>query len=155
VLAPALGIFAASLVMALPVPLAWGVMPHLPLVLVMLWATVQPRLLPPSAAFLLGLAHDAVAGAPIGLFALVFLLMVVAVRVLEHRSRGAGVALAWLPACGLVLAAFLLTWQIQQLLLRPVPLGPHAVQALLTCLAIPAMLRLVALQQRRLTEGLA
>jgi rod shape-determining protein MreD len=150
---PALTVLAASLMMMLPLPLAWPVMPHLPLLLVLLWATVQPRLLPAWLAFLLGLVQDALAGAPIGLHGTLFLLLVVAVRLGEQRMPARGFALGPLPALLLVVAAFLLSWQIQLLLLRPVPLGPHLVQALLTCLAYPAALRLVSGLQLRLTAG--
>jgi rod shape-determining protein MreD len=152
---PALSVLAAALVITLPVPLGWNVMPHLPMLLVLLWASVQPRLMPSWLAFLLGIAVDALAGAPIGLNGMLFLLLVVAVRIGEDRPEGQGFALSWVGSSLLVVAAFLLSWQIQLLLLRPVPIVPHVVQALLTCLAFPAMLRLVAGFQRRLTEGAA
>lgn len=152
---PALTVLASTLVITLPVPLAWHAMPHLPMVLVLLWASVQPRLMPAWLAFLLGLAVDALVGAPVGLNGLLFLLLVVAVRIGENRPEGQGFALDWLGGALLIVAAFLLSWQIQVLLLRPVPFAPHAVQALLTCLAFPVMLRLVAGLQRRLSDPTA
>ncbi|MFN7176937.1 MAG: rod shape-determining protein MreD, partial [Thermaurantiacus sp.] len=139
---PALTVLAAAFLITLPIPLGWNVMPHLPMLLVLLWASVQPRLMPAWLAFLLGIAVDALTGAPVGLNGMLFLLLVVAIRIGEGRPEGQGFALGWAGASLLVVAAFLLSWQIQLLLLRPVPIAPHAVQALLTCFAFPAMLRL-------------
>lgn len=150
---PALCVLAASLVMALPVPLAWPVMPHLALLMVLLWAVVQPRLMPAWLALLLGIAHDSLAGAPIGLHGFLFVLLIVAIRLGERRAATRAFALAPVSASALVVAAYLVSWQIESLLLPPVPPGPHVAQAMLSCLAYPAMLRLVAWFQLQLTRA--
>lgn len=148
---PALSVAGASLLMALPLPLAWSVMPHLALLMLLLWAAVQPGLLPPWLCFLLGLLHDCVSGAPLGLTGALFLFVVLAVRALGRQVPARGLLLDRLGGPALLLAAFALAWQMEALLRRPVPLAPLAVQALLTCLLFPAAVRLVAGLQRRLS----
>jgi|FEC22Drversion2_1045045.scaffolds.fasta_scaffold00756_3 rod shape-determining protein MreD len=152
-LTPGLTVLAGALLMCLPLPLGVGAMPHLALLLVILWASLQPRLMPAWVAFGLGLVLDMLAGLPIGLSALLFALAVVAVRLAEARVEGHSLLVDWAFATLLVGAAHLLTWQLHALLGRSVPLGPLLAQAALTALAFPLAAATVARIQRRLVAG--
>ncbi len=151
-LLPSLSVLAATLLMALPMPLAWGVMPHVALLLVLIWASLQPRLMPTWGAFLLGLFFDLVSGLPYGLTAFLFSAAVIGVRLAEARVERHSLFLDWLFAGVLVLLVQLLTWQLMAFTGQPVPLLPLLVQALLTLAAYPLVVRLAARMQRKLIE---
>ena len=150
---PAISVFLAMLVMALPVPFAWGIMPHFALLLVLIWASIQPRLMPAWAAFLLGLLFDSMVGLPIGHSALMFSAVVAAVRLAEVWVDGHSLFFDWLFASIIILAAQMLSIQILQLVGHATPLGPMLVQAALTIVAFPIMVVLAARIQRRLVDG--
>jgi rod shape-determining protein MreD len=152
-LTPALSVVAAIFLVALPLPLAWGVLPHLPLLLVIIWASLQPRLLPASSAFLLGLCFDLVAGLPLGLSALLFAGAAVAVRLAEDGVEGHSLGVDWTFAAVLVLVGQLLTTQLLALVELEAPIGPLLVQALTTILAYPPVALVAAAIQRRLVAG--
>ena len=59
----------------LPLPLLSGVAPAFALVALYYWVVFRPDLMPYAAVFALGIVQDAVAGAPFGLYTLVFLLV--------------------------------------------------------------------------------
>jgi rod shape-determining protein MreD len=136
--------------MCLPLPLAWGVMPHLLLLLTIIWASLQPRLMPSWAGFLIGLVFDALAGLPLGLTALLLGAAVVAVRLGEARVEGHSLAVDWLFTALLVTLAHLLSWQLLGFIGQPAPLPPLLLQALTTILAYPLVARFAARVQRRL-----
>lgn len=149
---PAFTVFLAMLVMALPIPLAWGVMPHLALLLILIWASIQPRLMPAWLAFLLGLLFDIMVGLPIGHSALLFSAVVATVRLAEAWVEGHNMVLDWLFAAILILAAQLLSVQILRVIGHQAAFGPMMMQAALTILAFPLMVALAARVQRRLAE---
>jgi rod shape-determining protein MreD len=147
---PAGTVFLALLLMALPLPLAWGVMPHVALLFVMLWASIQPRLMPAWGAFLLGLFADLLFGGPIGIWALLFAATVVAVRLVEASSEGHTLVFDWVLAGLLAVAAHLLAWQLLGFLGSSAPVTPFLAQAALTTLAYPPVAALAARIQLRL-----
>jgi rod shape-determining protein MreD len=148
---PAGTVFLALLLMALPLPLAWGVMPNVALLLVILWASIQPRLLPVWGAFLLGLFADLLFGGPIGIWALLFAAAVVAVRLFEAWAEGHTLPFDWAFASLAATLAHLIAWQMLHFLDFSAPLTPFLVQAALTALAYPAVAALAARIQLRLT----
>ncbi len=152
---PALSVFLAMLVMSLPVPLAWGVMPNLALLLVLIWASIQPRLMPAWLGFLLGLLFDMVTGLPIGHSALIFAAVIAAVRLAEVWVEGHSLLLDWIFAALLILAAQLLSAQILHLIGLQTAFIPMLTQAGFTILAFPIMVVLAARIQRRLVDGVA
>ncbi len=149
---PALSVFLATLLMALPVPLAGGAMPHLALLLVIIWASLQPRLMPAWAAFILGLFADLVSGLPLGLSALLFPGAVIAVRLGEARVEGHSLFIDWVFTGLLVLAVHVLTWQLLGFTGSAAPLAPLAAQAAITLLAYPLVVTIAARIQRRIIE---
>lgn len=151
-LLPAATVIAGSLLMTLPLPTAWSVMPNMALLLVLIWSSVQPRLMPVWAAFLLGLLHDVVAGTPFGLFGLLFPLVVVAVRVAEGRLEARSLSMDWLMAGMLVALVHALLWLLLPVAGAAAAAPPIALQALLTALCFPPALGLAALLHSRLVE---
>lgn len=149
-LVPSLSVLLAILLMALPLPLAWGVMPHLALLLVVIWASIQPRLMPVWAAFLLGLAADLLFGGPLGIWALLLPVSVAAVRLAETRVEGHSLALDWAFAALISGLALLFAWQALHFLGSSPPLWPFLAQALLTLFAYPPVAAVAARVQRRL-----
>ena len=76
-LVPVATTFAFVLVgqLPLPIPLLSDVAPAFALISVYYWAVFRPDLMPYVAGFGLGIVQDAVAGAPLGMYALVYLLV--------------------------------------------------------------------------------
>ena len=72
------------------------VMPLLPLMAVYHWAVFRPRLLPAYAVFLIGILQDILTGAPIGVNALVFLLVYGAVLSQKRFFTGKSFLILWL-----------------------------------------------------------
>lgn len=149
-LVPAGTVFLSLLLMALPLPLAWGVMPNVALLFAVLWASIQPRLMPAWGAFLLGLFADLLFGAPVGIWALLFAGSVVAVRLVEASTEGHTLLFDWVLAGLLATLAHLLAWQMHGFLGLSAPLAPFLAQAVLTAIAYPAVAALAARIQLRL-----
>lgn len=149
-LVPAGTVFLALLVMALPLPLAWGVMPNVALLFVSLWASIQPRLMPAWGAFLLGLFADLLFGGPIGIWALLFAATVVGVRLIETATEGHTLVFDWVLAGLLAVVAHLIAWQLLGFLGSSAPATPFLAQAALTTLAYPPVAALAARIQLRL-----
>lgn len=150
-LVPAGTVFLSLLLMALPLPLAWGVMPHIGLLFVMLWASIQPRLMPAWGAFLLGLFADLLFGGPIGVWALLFAATVVAVRLIEVSTERHTLVFDWVLAGLFATAAHLLAWQFLRFLGSSPPIMPFLAQAALTTISYPPVAALAARIQLRLT----
>lgn len=151
---PAATILGSALLTALPVPLAWGVMPQLGLLFLFIWASIQPRLVPAWGALLLGLATDLLLGLPIGIWTLIYPLVAAAVRLAETRLEGRhSLAVDWGLAALLVVAAHLLAWQFLGFAGRAPALLPLLAQAAVTVLAYPLVALVAAHLQDRLIGG--
>ena len=149
---PALTVIAGMVLMALPLPLAWGAMPNFALLLVIIWASLQPRLMPTWGALLLGLLADMAIGLPFGIHALLFPAAVIAVRLGESRVEGHSLFIDWLFTGLLVLAIHMLTWQLLGFTGSAAPLPPFLAQAAITILAYPLAATVAARIQRRVIQ---
>ncbi len=149
---PALSVLLAILLLMAPMPLAWGVIPQIPLLLCLVWASLAPRLLPAYAALLLGIIADLVTGVPLGINAFLLPAAVVAVRMAESRTEARHLATDWAFAASIVAVANLLGWQMLAFTGQPAPLGPIMAQAALTILAWPLVVRLAVRLRRRFLE---
>jgi rod shape-determining protein MreD len=147
---PALTVALAILVMALPLPLGAASLPDLPLLLVLGWAVVQPRLLPGWSAFFLGLLQDAVSGLPLGVMAVALPVARLLPDLLGLRSNTRSLSAEWLAAAGVIVAAMLVEAGALWLAGQAVRLLPLLLQAGLTILCFPAALAGVARIGRRL-----
>jgi rod shape-determining protein MreD len=109
---PCLSILLLILLGAVPTHLPyWSLIaPMLSLPAVFYWAVHRPDLLPPSIAFLLGLFQDAITGTPLGIGALVLLLMQGGVSSQSTVFYGKSFLINWW-GFGMVLApALFLVW---------------------------------------------
>lgn len=150
---PAATLAAGALLAALPVPLAAGALPNLPLILLVAWTSLLPRLLPPWSLFLVGLLQDAVTGLPLGVMALVLPAVRIAIQFGEDRMTLRGLGSGWLAAAALVMLGALLELVALAIAGRAPAPGALLVQAALTILLYPAALALVAGLTRRMAAA--
>lgn len=138
-------------VVPLRVPYLPPISPDFLLISVYYWALHRPTILPSPAVFLLGVLHDFLGGAPLGVGVLV-LLIVFGVSVSQRRVfLGAPFAVVWLGFAVAAAGATLGTWVITSLVLG-VLLEPWAAifGCLLTVGLYPAVGFLFARAQRAL-----
>ncbi|MFA7439362.1 MAG: rod shape-determining protein MreD [Sphingomonadaceae bacterium] len=147
---PAAIVFLAMAVMALPLPLAVGAMPHFAFLFVIIWAILQPRLMPVWVAFLLGVVFDLLSGQPLGQSSLLFAGAVATVRLAEDRFEGHSLAVDWLFTALVVLVAQLLSWQITSFFGATTALWPFLLQALTTIFAYPLAVAIAARVQQKI-----
>lgn len=151
---PTLMVIVSAIGMVLPVFVPGPVLPHLPFVCVFYWSIHRPDLMPSWAAFLAGLAVDAVLSVPIGLNATLFTLfsagLVSQVTVFQSRpflfSLGAGVFV--------VLLFQLLSWALLLLFQPGLQLAPFMVQGLASLAMMPFVFRIGAFLQVRIVDRL-
>jgi rod shape-determining protein MreD len=92
------------------------VVPLLPLIGVYYWSIYRPDLMPPAMAFGLGLVNDAIAGTPLGVSPLIYLLAQGMTASQRRFFHGKPFRIAWW-GFGLVgTGAFLLQWVLVSLL---------------------------------------
>lgn len=84
--------------------------PVLPMMAVYYWAIYRPDLLPPSAAFALGLLHDIISGLPLGVSALVLLVIQGGTASQRRFFLGNAFAVAWWGFALVALGAMALSW---------------------------------------------
>ncbi len=83
-------------ILPLPVPYYSVVAPALPLMAVYYWSVYRPDLMPHVAVFIIGLLVDIFAGTPIGVNALVLLLVQVVVAAQRRLLVGKSFWMLWL-----------------------------------------------------------
>jgi rod shape-determining protein MreD len=146
---PALTVLALLWLMTAPLLLPVPVFPQLGLLGIFVWATFQPGLMPPWAAFLLGIAADLLFAQPIGVNATLFAATAAFVRGFEARYGHHGHVFDWGLASGVLVVFGLLTAQLMALAGRPVPLPPLFWQLVTSIIAYPIVVWLCAAIQRR------
>jgi rod shape-determining protein MreD len=107
------------LINALPtrVPGFAAVVPLLPLIGVYYWSIYRPDLMPPALAFCLGLLNDVIAGMPLGVSSLLYLLVQGMTASQRRFFHGKPFRIAWW-GFGLVSSgAFVLQWLLVSLLM--------------------------------------
>lgn len=97
-------------VVPLHIPGFSRVAPLLPLMAVYHWAIFRPRLLPAYAVFLIGLLQDILTGAPVGVNALVFLLVYGAVLSQKQFFNGKSFFILWLGFSLIAAGAAMVNW---------------------------------------------
>ena len=103
-------------VMPLRIPGFSQVTPLLPLIAVYHWAIFRPRLLPAYAVFLIGLLYDTLNGFPIGVSALVFLVVYGVVLSQKSFFIGKSFFILWLGFSLIAAGASVLSWLAVSLL---------------------------------------
>lgn len=148
---PAATVFLATLTMVLPLPLPIGIFPNFAFLFVIIWASLQPGLMPVWLAFLLGLMFDLVAGLPLGHMTLLFTASVGAVRMAESYFEGHNSLMVdWVFTSVVLLVAAWLSWQLCAFVAQPTTLWPILAQAGVTILAYPLAVAIVAALQRKI-----
>lgn len=133
-----------------PIFVSVPVMPDLGLLAVIVWASFQPRLMPPWLAFGVGAATDIVTGTPLGVDATLLPLVVVFVRLVGARFTTRRYALDWLFASAVIVGAAVVEWRLLAFAGVVGPLTPLLIRAATTILAYPPVVAFAARVERRL-----
>ena len=135
----------------LPLPLLNDVAPAFALISLYYWVVFRPDLMPYFAVFGLGIVQDAVANAPLGMYALVYLLVQVLVLSQRRFIAGKPFWVFWsafaLVAPIAAFAAWFLASVARGTLLAP---GTALVALVMTIILFPAIAWLLVHAQRRL-----
>ena len=124
----------------LRIPHLQPISPAWPLIAVFYWILYRPDLMPPAAAFLLGLTQDTLSGAPLGVHAAIFVLAHLGITTQRRFFLGKSFAVLWLGFALLALCAFVLKWLLLTLFYLVVasPL-PLALQMVVTIGCFPLL----------------
>ncbi len=135
----------------MPLPLLSDVAPAFALISLYYWIVFRPDLMPYAAVFGLGIIQDAVAGAPLGLYALVYLLVYALVLNQRRFIVGKPFWVFWSAFALVAPIAALIAWALASVA-RGVPLAPGAtfVALIMTVVLFPAVAWLLVHAQRRL-----
>jgi rod shape-determining protein MreD len=130
--------FAVVLPVGLP---HWGELaPPLLLIAVYYWSIVRPDLMPPAAAFVLGLFQDLLTGAPLGSGALIMVLTQWTMRGQRRYLANRPFFLMWAAFAPVVLIAGTLDWLVYALLnFHVVPVMDALVRVVLGFVLFPVV----------------
>jgi rod shape-determining protein MreD len=133
-------VLAMMIAVPLQLPFIGVIAPYLTLAAVYYWAVFRPDLFGYGAAFCLGLFADIVSGGPLGLGALV-LVIVLAVAVSQRRFfLGKPFHILWWGFALIAPAAMLLTWLLASIYFGTfLAIGPVLLQAVVTVALFPAV----------------
>lgn len=132
------------------------VMPVLPAIAIYYWAIYRPDLLPLIATFFIGLMHDGLTGAPIGLSSFVFLLLHGAAGSQRRFFDRKGLTVTWVGFAVFSVGAAALSWCAASLFYwRLMDPSPVAVQWLLTVAVYPIFAWPFGVLLRELLSALA
>lgn len=138
---------------ALPSRLGSGpdLAPAFPLIALFIWSVRQPWFISPPVLLLVGVFQDLLAGAPMGVWALSFLVAFSALRIRETDGAGEVGPLA-LRFALTAAAAFGVAWGAGSFAIgAPVAPGPLITEAILTILLFPIFAWLFARRKERST----
>lgn len=135
-------------VMPTRIPGFAGVAPLLALTSVFYWSIFRPDLLPAYAAFLIGLLYDIVSGMPLGVYALVLLLVQGVTAAQRRFFLGKSFVVAWCAFGVVAGAGMILSWLLVSMLLSTF-VEPQAVmfEYLMTLSLYPVLSWLLARTQ--------
>ena len=129
----------------------WGALaPPLMLAGIYYWALTRPNLVPPSAAFALGLFQDLVTGAPIGSSALVLVLVQWILRGQQRYLINRPFLLLWAGFAPVVFGAAAIEWAIYAAYAQAMPnFAEGAIRAALGFVTFPVVAGLILIQVHR------
>ncbi|WP_207462607.1 rod shape-determining protein MreD [Azospirillum sp. SYSU D00513] len=138
----------------LQIPSYAVVAPQFALTAVFYWAIHRPDLMRPVTVFLIGLLQDLLSGGPLGLNALVLLLVHGIVLNQRRVFLASTFALMWVGFGMMVTGAALLQWAAYSLLSgTALPVWPALFQALMTLAFFPAIAWLLLRVHRAFLQG--
>lgn len=141
-----------TLAVILPIGLPqWGLLaPPLLLIAVYYWSIVRPDLMPPTAAFVLGLFQDLLTGAPLGSGALVMVLTQWTMRSQQRYLFNRPFFLMWAAFAPVVLIAGVLDWLIYAMLtFNAVPIASALVRMMLGFVLFPVVAWIILIPTHR------
>lgn len=125
-------------VVPLHLPVFGPISPLLALIPLYYWAIHRPDLMTFTLAFAVGLIHDALVGAPLGIHSLVYLVCYWTAFSQRRFLAGKGFFVLWWGMLLVSMLAVGLEWlAFSAFYLRPMPLEPMAFRALLTTALFP------------------
>jgi len=144
-------VIALFAVLPLPIPYYSGAAPALTLIAVYYWMVFRPDLMPTLALFALGIVNDALAGTPLGVSSLIYLIGQVAILNQRRFLIGQPFWILWSGFALIAPLAVLIEW-IAISALREAPLAPLATVAsgILTILLFPLVAYVLVRMQRSL-----
>jgi len=151
-LLPAATTFLLGLAIVIPTGIPqWGALaPPLMLAAVYYWSLSRPGLLPPSAAFLLGLFQDLLTGAPLGSGALILVLVQWVLRSQQRFLANRSFLLLWAGYAPVVFGAALVEWLVYAAYtFSATPIAEGFVRALLGLVLFPVVAGLVLIPAHR------
>lgn len=110
--------FLLLIVNAMPfhVPGFAQVAPLLPMIGIYFWAVYRPDLMPATAVFMIGILHDFLSGLPVGVSALVFLLVLGAALAQRSFFFGKSFMIVWFGFVMVAAGALALEWVAMSLI---------------------------------------
>lgn len=118
------------------------------------WTVVRPTLLPPVAVFFVGLFEDALSGGPLGLWAVIFLLVQFVTMSQRRVLVGIRFLLSWASFVPVCYIAGIAAWGGASLYYGHIlSVKPIMVQSTLTLLAYPAVAWLLTLCTRKIISS--
>jgi rod shape-determining protein MreD len=151
-LLPGLSTLLLGIIAALPVGIPqWGALaPPLMLIGVFYWSLVRPDLMPPSAAFALGLFGDLLTGAPLGSGALVMVLTQWTMRSQQRFLVNRPFLLLWASFFPVAAAATAIDWIVYAILtFHPLPILGGIARAMLGFVLFPVVAWLALIPAHR------
>lgn len=109
---PAISVLAASLTAVLPIVSATGWWPDLGLLFLLAWRLLRADAWPAWLAAPLGLIHDLLSGAPIGLSIALWPMFMLALDVIDRRTMWRDYWIEWVVASSLIALAVIAQWQV-------------------------------------------
>ena len=141
------------------IPIGFGqlssIMPAFGLMAIYYWTVSRPESMPALFVFIFGILQDSLSGAPIGLWAVVFLSAHYFVISQRRLLAGQAFALAWFGFALLTVLAAILAWGLAcAVFMQIVPPLPGAVQAFMTIMLYPPVAWALAQIHRLMPKGL-
>lgn len=150
---PFLSALLLLVVMVLPFKIAYfdNLMPFLTLIAVYYWSVFKPHLMPTSAVFVIGLLQDILSGGPLGMMALLLVLVRVFVLNQGRNFLERDFLFNWLVFVVLSLVFGLANWAVASYYLRDAQNFWNTLgQSILTIAIFPAVIWLLGLIRTRL-----
>ncbi|MBR9825868.1 MAG: rod shape-determining protein MreD [Alphaproteobacteria bacterium] len=151
-----LSVIVALLFQAAPTRLVEGIdiMPSLPLMVIFLWSGLRPYFMPPFAVFLIGLTQDLLTGAPMGVWALSYLVSIAVFRFRGEEGMPRDLPPIVIRFTGTLLLAHTIAYVAGSLIPgNPANLQPLIIEAVASILMFPLVAFLVVRNRRSSRSG--
>lgn len=150
---PVLSTIAASMLALLPIVATSQTLPNFGLLTLLAWRLLRHEMWTARTAIGLGLAHDLIAGTPLGLSMSLWTLLLLAFDFVDNRLAWRDHWMEWLLAALAIAAASAADWKVAAMMGAPVPFASVVPHILISILVFPLVMRVVvALDRWRLSR---